>query len=280
MSSSTSLYSRLKDNDKQRIAAAFLNARDQKSIMAKVCIPPDLTPFSNRTTANNNPEGGLEQCVPRLQTKRRHHRHIFQDQHQQNEAHLLHPHSFRQGPFGGLFHQHQRHTRPLERHGQRKYRLAPSHSVLLLFVTLTLFSQIDWATAANQFQPSGKITGPSFRTSIQRLLSKDDSSTRGATRATVRKRKPTATNPSPSASGSTQGRKKKAKVNSAAEAGEEDATRSTSPENRDMNAEALPQASVSSKASTPFRHIKSEDADDAAYGEDAQSEEEPQFFPE
>jgi hypothetical protein len=45
MSSSTSLYSRLKDTDKQRLAAAFVNVRDKKLIMASVCIPPDPTPF-------------------------------------------------------------------------------------------------------------------------------------------------------------------------------------------------------------------------------------------
>jgi hypothetical protein len=44
-SSTTSLYSKLKGNDKQRLAAAFLNACDQKSIVAKVCIPRDVTPF-------------------------------------------------------------------------------------------------------------------------------------------------------------------------------------------------------------------------------------------
>jgi hypothetical protein len=40
MSSSTSLYSKLKDSDKQRLAAGFVNVRDQKSLMAKVCDLP------------------------------------------------------------------------------------------------------------------------------------------------------------------------------------------------------------------------------------------------
>jgi hypothetical protein len=141
-------------------------------------------------------------------------------------------------------------------------------------MTLTLVSQIDWATAANQFQPSGKITGPSFKTSISRILSKDSSG------ATGRKRKLTAARPPPSASGSTQGRKKKAKVNQTADAEEEDATRSTSADNRDGSEEGEPQPSVSSKASSPFRLVKTEDTDNATYGGDDLSDEEPQFFAE
>jgi hypothetical protein len=64
------------------------------------------------------------------------------------------------------------------------------------------------------------------------------------------------------------------------EAGKEDATRSTSAANRDMNKEALPQPSVSSKASSPFPHIKTEDTDNATYGRDEVSEEETRFFSE
>jgi hypothetical protein len=150
----------------------------------------------------------------------------------------------------------------------------PCHSVLLLFITLTPFSQIDWAMAANQFQPSKKITGPSFKTSISRILSKDGSG------ATGRKRKALAADPSPSASSSNQGRKKKAKVSQAADAEEEDATRSTSADNRDGSEEGEPQPSVSSKASSPFRLVKTEDTDNATYGGDDLSDEEPQFFAE
>jgi hypothetical protein len=53
MSSSASLCNRLKDSDKQRLAAAFVNVRDQKSLMAKVCDPPTRHLFRIGQLANN-----------------------------------------------------------------------------------------------------------------------------------------------------------------------------------------------------------------------------------
>jgi hypothetical protein len=153
-------------------------------------------------------------------------------------------------------------------------------SFSVLFAMLTLLLQVDWNKAAKDFKPLGKQpTGQSFGTGIQRLL-KDDDSAGVVTGTTGKKRKPTAANPSPSASGSTQGRKKKSKVSQTADAEEEDATLSTSAENRDVSEEAVPQPSVSSKASSPFRLVKTEDTDNATYDGDAQSEEETQFFSE
>jgi len=152
-------------------------------------------------------------------------------------------------------------------------------------MTLTFLLQIDWAKAATDFQPSGKITAASFRTSIQRILNPKEKPTGGsATKITGKKRKaPTAAarSSSSSPSESTPSRKKKTKATQTLE--EDDNAIPTTEEHQVATGQDqdLPQSAMGSRESSKYMTppIKPEHIDDDnAYGGEEESLDNPRFF--
>jgi hypothetical protein len=151
-------------------------------------------------------------------------------------------------------------------------------------LTLTFLLQIDWAKAATDFQPSGKITAASFRTSIQRILNPKEKTTGGsAAKNTGKKRKAPAAaaaarSSSSTPSESTPSRKKKAKATQTPE--EDDTAIPTTEEHQVATGQDQLQPATGSRESSKYMTppIKPEHVDDDAYGDDEESQDNPQFF--
>jgi hypothetical protein len=150
---------------------------------------------------------------------------------------------------------------------------------------LTHLQQVDWKKATTDFQPSGKITAASFRTSIQRMLKpKEDKATGGsASKTTGKKRNASAAaarSSSSSPSETTPVRKKKTKATQTL--AEDDGAVPTTEEEQVINEQDLPQPATGSRESSRYMTppMKAEDAEDDAHGGEEELQDNYQFFAE
>jgi len=246
--------------------------------------------------ANNILIGGLVARHPRLRSRRQHHRPLFQDFHREIEPQLLQAQPVRQEPLGGLRGEH-RGRGSQGSHGKCAYSLfivllttllACLLELLSSFTTPTEVVQVDWNKAATDFQPSSKITGASFKTSIQRITKPPKSATtttggggNAAKTASKKREAPAAARSSSSPSSPTsestpshgrKNRNKKSKVRQTS--AEEDDTALPTIEGdlveQGITAEDVRQPDMGSRASSQSRYatplVKAEDIDDDAYG--------------